>query len=200
MVNVAFALAEAFARGFDTFPALVKSGELDRLFLRPRSLALQVAAQEVQLMRVGRLVQGAIVLAMGARALGVDWTAGRVLLLGASIAGGACTFAGLFVLQATMSFWTVETLEVLNAVTYGGTETAQFPISIYRPWFRAFFTWVVPLACANYFPAHAILGRPDELGSALAFQCASPLVGVVFLGATLLAFRAGARRYRSTGS
>ncbi len=58
MINVAFACADGFARGFDIFPQMVKSGDFDRLLLRPRSTALQVAAQELQLMRVGRLMQG----------------------------------------------------------------------------------------------------------------------------------------------
>ena len=39
MVHVAFALAEAFARGFDVFDRLVKSGDFDRVLLRPRSAA-----------------------------------------------------------------------------------------------------------------------------------------------------------------
>src|SRR5262245_11977613 len=43
MVNLAFALGEGIARGFDTFPNLVKTGDFDRLLLRPRSTALQVA-------------------------------------------------------------------------------------------------------------------------------------------------------------
>jgi len=54
LVNVAFALAESVGRGFDLFPGMVKGGQFDRLLLRPRSTALQVAACELQLMRVGR--------------------------------------------------------------------------------------------------------------------------------------------------
>ena len=38
-----FAVADAILLGFDTFGAqYVKSGDLDRLLLRPRSLALQL--------------------------------------------------------------------------------------------------------------------------------------------------------------
>jgi ABC-2 type transport system permease protein len=200
MINVAFALGEGIGRGFDTFPALVKSGDFDRLLLRPRSTALQVAGGELQLMRVGRLLQGLIVLLWAAPRLGIDWSVATIALLVAAILGGACLFYGLFVLQATLSFWTIETLEVMNALTYGGTETGQYPLSIYRPWFRRFFTWVVPLACANYLPAHAILGRPDALGAAPLWQWLSPLAGLLFLGAALQVWHAGVRHYRSTGS
>ena len=42
--------------------------------------------------------------------------------------------------------------------------------------------------------------RPDPLGSSLAFQYASPLVGVVFLAVCLQVWKVGVRHYRSTGS
>ena len=200
IVSLAFALAEAFARGFDTFPGMVKSGDFDRLLVRPRTTVLQLAARELQLMRIGRFLQGLIVLAYATMALDVVWTPGRIVLLLAAMVGGACLFAGLFVLQATLAFWTIDGLEVMNTVTYGGVETAQFPITIYRPWFRRIFTVIVPLACINYFPAMAILGRDDPLGTSVVFHWLSPLVGVVFLLATFQVWRFGVRHYRSTGS
>ena len=55
-------------------------------------------------------------------------------------------------LQATLAFWTTETLEIVNTVSYGGVETAQYPLSIYRPWFRHFFTFVVPLGNGQLLP------------------------------------------------
>lgn len=200
LVNVAFALAEGFARGFDTFAQMVRSGEFDRVLLRPRSTALQIAGRELQLSRIGRLLVGVIVLAWSAASLGVVWTVPRILLLLEAIAGGACLFVGLFVLQATMCFWSTESLEIMNTVTYGGVETAQYPITIYRDWFRKFFTYMVPLAAFSYYPALAILGRQDPLGSTQLFQVLAPLIGVAFLMVTLQVWRIGERHYRSTGS
>jgi len=200
MVSVAFALAEAVARGFDLFPGMVRTGEFDRVLLRPRSTVLQLAGRELQLMRIGRFSQGLIVLLWAASALDVAWTPAKVALAIAAMLGGACIFSGIFVLQATMAFWTIETLEIANTVTYGGVEAAQFPLTIYKPWFRRFFTFVIPLATINYFPAHAILGRADALGTPAALHWLSPLVGVAFLLVCLQVWRFGIRHYRSTGS
>jgi len=201
IINVAFALAEAFSRGFDIFSNLIRSGDFDRLLLRPRTTVLQVASQEVQLMRIGRLSQGMIVLVWAASALDVHWTAGRAALTLFAVLGGSALFCGLFVLQATMCFWTTESLEIWNTITYGGTETGQYPLTVYRPWFRKFFTFVVPLAAVTYFPALAVLGRPDSLlGSPLWFQCACPALGIMFLAGTMLVWRFGVSHYRSTGS
>jgi ABC-2 type transport system permease protein len=171
------------------------------MLLRPRSTAFQVSAQALQLMRFGRLAQGAIILAWAAGALGLEWSAARLALAAFAILGGLCLFYGLFVLQATVSFWTTETLELMNTMTYGGTEAAQFPITVYKAWFRRFFTYVVPLACVTYFPVLAILGRDDPLlASPTWFRWAAPLVGVLFLAACLQVWQYGVRHYRSTGS
>ena len=89
IVHVAFALAEAFSRGFDIFPNMIKSGDFDRILLRPRGAAFQVIARELQLMRIGRFSQGLIVLIWATTALDVTWTLTKLLMLIGSIAGGA---------------------------------------------------------------------------------------------------------------
>ncbi len=200
IVNTAFAIAEMFGRGFDIFPPMVKGGQFDTLLLRPRSTILQIFGLEFQLMRVGKLAQGLLVLIWSIANLSIAWSAAKILLLLAAIFGGVCLFTGLFVLYATVSFWTTESLELFNTVTYGGVETTQFPLTFYQPWFRAIFTYVVPLACINYFPAHVILERHEELGTSVAFQAASPLIGVIFLIVALQIWKLGVRHYRSTGS
>jgi ABC-2 type transport system permease protein len=200
MVSVAFAIAEAVPRGFDIFPLMVRRGDFDRLLLRPRSTILQIMGEELQAMRSGRFAQGLVVMLWAASALHLAWTPARIGLALGAIAGGACIFSGFFVLQATLAFWTVETLEIVNTVTYGGVETAQFPLSIYRPWFREFFTFVIPLACVNYFPALGILGRADPFGAPTAMAWASPLVGLLFLLVTFRIWDLGVRHYTSTGS
>jgi len=200
IVNISMSIAKASIRGFDHFGDTVRSGEFDRLLLRPRSTVLQLLGQELQLMRIGQFLQGLFVLLWAAAHLEIAWSLPKVFLLLLAVAGGVCIFAGLFVLRATLCFWTTEGLELVNAVSYGGQETARYPVSIYRTWFRRFFTFVVPLACISYYPALAILDRPDPLGSPLPFQWLAPGIGVLFFAVCLQIWRFGVRHYRSTGS
>lgn len=200
IVHTAFALAEAGARGFDVFHRQVITGDFDRLLLRPRSTVLQVIGQEFQVMRIGRFAQGLVVLIWAVIKLQVDWSFVKVSLLVASIIGGAGLFSGLFVLQATLSFWSVQSLEIVNTVTYGGVETSQVPLSIYGKWFRRFFIFIVPLGCINYFPLIRILERNDVLKSPLWVQYGSPLAGLIFFILSLQIWQVGVRHYRSTGS
>jgi len=200
-VNIAFAVADMISRGFDVFgPLFVKTGEFDRLLLRPRATPLQLLGYELRLMRLGRLLQGILVLAIAVSRLDLAWGLAETALLLAAVAGGVAFFLGLVVLQATLAFWTVESLEVANTLTYGGVAAAQYPLEIYHNWFRQFFTFVVPLSCVAYFPIVGILGIDDPLGAPRWFLYLSPLFGFVFLAMALIAWRLGERRYASTGS
>lgn len=197
MGNIAFALSEMFMRAFDIFGRQVRTGSFDRILLRPRSTMLQMLGAECQLMRIGRLLQGAAILVISLRMLGVSWGPDRWLLLALSIGGGALLFSSIVVLQATSCFWTVESLEVWNTFTYGGVTMAQYPLDIYQRPLRWFFTYVLPLAAMNYWPCAYLLGRfyvPVWL------SWLSPLVGVAFFVASCFAWRFGVRHYRSTGS
>ena len=195
-----FAAGDAIWRGFDHLPPAVKSGDFDRILLRPRSPVLQLLGQELTLSRVGRLAQGAAVFVWAAGAAGVAWSAAKLALFAAALVGGIAVYGGLFVLQATSAFWTVEALEVWNAFTYGGSYAAKFPLTIYRPWFRRFFTTVVPIGCVIYLPALALLDKPDPLGVPRVLRWLSPLAGVAFLALALRVWKLGVGKYTSTGS
>ncbi|MCA7932385.1 ABC-2 family transporter protein [Burkholderia cepacia] len=176
MVSVSFAIADFISRGFDVFGSdFIRTGDFDRLLLRPRTATLQLIGHDFRLRVIGRLLQGIVVLVVA-------------------------LFFGLMVLQATLAFWTVESLEVVNVVTYGGVQAAQFPISLYAGWLRHFLTFVVPIACIAYFPVLAILGKPDPLGAPRWFLPLAPAVAFVFLGTCFVAWRFGVRKYTSTGT
>lgn len=202
VVNVAFAISDALATGFDRFgTAYIRTGGFDRILVRPRGIVLQLLGHELALRRVGRLIQGLLVLSWALVALEADINALGVVYVVLVIACGACLFLGLFVFQATLSFWSVESLEIMNAMTYGGVQTAQYPISIYEEWFRSFFIFIVPVASIAYFPLLIVLGKVDPLGSPYFVQLISPIAGIVFLGVAIAVFRfVGVRHYASTGS
>ncbi len=201
VVNVSFAIADALTRGFDVFgPEFVKTGAFDRLLLRPRLTALQLLGHELRLSRIGRLVQGVVFLGLGAAFCRIDWDLAAIGLLAFALAGGVALFSGLMVLQATLAFWTVESLEVANVVTYGGVQASQYPLGVYAAWFRDFLIFIVPLGCVTYFPVVALLGRHDPLGAPDWILPLSPAAGFVFLALALWAWGFGVRRYTSTGS
>lgn len=200
IAHIAFSISEVWIRGFDIFPRLVRSGDFDRILLRPRTTVLQILGHDFQIMRVGRFLQGLIVLIWAVYKLNIKWTVGKSLLLIGSIIGGNLLFSGLIVIQATLSFWSVQSLEIVNSFTYGGVQATQYPISIYKPWFRKILIYIIPLATVNYFPAMSILGKSDILNYPLWMGWVSPFFGFAFFIFSLLIWKFGVRHYTSTGS
>ena len=200
LVSISFAVAEAASYGFDAFGSLLKGGEFDKMLLRPRSLTLQLMGQHFALKNVGRFTQGALVLGWAFAHAPVEWTFLKGALMFLAFAGGVLLFFSLMVVQATIAFWTIESLEVMNALTYGGVETAQFPLSIYPAWLRNFFIFIVPLGCVTYLPMLAVLDRPAPGDLPQWALATAPLMSLVFLFASFAAFRFGVRRYTSVGS
>ncbi len=201
VVNFTFSIADTITRGFDVFGTeYVRTGSFDRLLLRPRTTALQLFGHELRLSRLGRFVEAVLVFMIGAVLTHLAFSPGAVLLLVWAVVGGAALFSGIMILGATLAFWTVESLEVMNVISYGGVEAAQYPLNIYAAWLREFLIFVVPIGCVAYFPVVAALGHADPLGAPAWFMWASPAAGFVFLGACLWIWGFGVRRYTSTGS
>jgi ABC-2 type transport system permease protein len=201
LVNCMFAIADALGRGFDVLGTeFLRTGAFDRLLLRPRPLALQLMGHDFRISRLGRLLQGVAVLVFATHQAPIAWTPATVAVALFALAGGIALFLGILVLQGTLAFWTVESLEIANVLTYGGVQAAQYPLALYANWFRRVLTFVVPLACVAYYPALAILGKADPLGAPAWMGAVSPLAGFVFLAAAFGAWRLGLRRYASTGS
>ncbi len=200
LVSIAFGLTELFGEGFDRVAGLVREGEFDRLLIRPVSPFVQVLATEVQLRRIGRVAQGALAIALASRWLDLAWTAPKVAVFLAAVAGSALVFFTVLIVGAAVCFWTVESTEAQNIFTYGGTELASYPLPIYEPWLRAVFLYAVPLALTSYYPALYILGKPDPLGLPAALPFLAPVVAAGFFAAGLAVWRLGLRHYQSTGS
>lgn len=197
MVHMGFALSEIFGRGFDTFSQVIKQGDFDRFLLKPISPLLQIAAREIHVARIGRFLQGFLVLLWSAHALSFSLLSLHAFVILLSVLGIATLFYGLLVMQAAISFWTIESLEVLNITTFGGLHVGQYPMSIYPRAFRLVFTLLVPLACVGYYPI-AILLRHETFPFWLSFI--APLAGFLFLFISCQFWRLGVRHYRSTGN
>ncbi|WP_202916171.1 ABC transporter permease [Paenibacillus mesophilus] len=197
VIHMAFAISECFARGFDAFSSLVAGGDFDRLLVRPRSTVVQVMGSKFEFTRFGRLAQSLIVLLWAISSLPIEWTALKIVTLLLMIASGVFIFTGIFMLAATLCFWTIQGLEVANIFTDGGREMAQYPLNIYQEWVTRFFTFVIPFGCVNYLPLLYLLGKTD--GSGVLYMLA-PVAGILFILPCLLVWHLGVKHYRSTGS
>lgn len=195
IVLMAFSLTECFVRGFDVFPRLIKSGDLDRILVRPRSVIFQVLTSNVEFTRVGRLLQAILMLSYAVSHCDVVWTWDKILTLVLMVLGGIVVYTALFVLYAGFSFFTIEGLEFMNVFTDGSREFGKYPIAVYGEGVLKLLTYVVPIALFQYYPLLYLLDRSDNRLLIL-----TPLLGLLFLIPCYAFFCFGMRKYKSTGS
>ncbi len=193
-ILAATSLAECFCRGFDSFARILAQAQFDRLMVRPRSLAFQVLCQDMKPTMLARLLQAAVMLLWAIPSGAVAWTPAKALVLALMVLCGAAIFFGLFLMNAAICFFTLESVETLNIFLDGPREYGKYPFGIYgRPGLLT-LTFLVPLALVQHWPLQYLFDRGPAWYSLL------PLVSLVFLIPCLLLWRLGVRHYRSTGS
>jgi len=195
VVLMAFSFTECFARGFDVFPRLIRTGELDRILVRPRSVVFQVLTSTMEFSRFGRFFQAVLVLCYALPTSGVLWTWDKLLTLLCMFIGGTAVFAGLFILYAGFSFFTIDGLEFMNIFTDGSREFGKYPLSIYGEGVLKLLTYVIPIALFQYYPFLYLIGRSENR-----WLMVLPLAGFLFLIPCYAFFRLGLSRYQSAGS
>lgn len=200
LMQITFYITECFARGVTgTFPSLVRTGRLDGLLVRPRGVFTQVLCYAVDPRRLACILIGIAAMIMGSRQAQVVWTLKKALVLLESVFFGYFQITGLFLIEAIFCIYSVKSVEVVNALTYGGRSCCQYPVDIYPRPLQLLFTVVAPFGLTMHVPGAYILGKPlygwPEFA---AFLC--PLAGGAIFLIMYLLFRCAMRHYRSTGS
>ncbi|MET9363166.1 ABC transporter permease [Streptomyces sp. NPDC006632] len=198
--TTAFGLTNALLGSIDKLGARIRDGTLDTLLVRPVPVLAQVAADRFGLQRLGRLLQGVMVLAGSLVALDVHWTVLKAALVPVMLLSGTALFCAVFVAGAAFQFWAQDAAEVQSAFTYGGQTLLQYPPTVFAKDMVRGVTFVLPLAFVNWLPGLYVLGRPYPLGVPQWLAFAPPLVAAGCLALAGLAWRTGVRAYRSTGS
>ena len=200
LMSVSFYLTEIFGRGVTgNFPYLVRSGQLDTILLRPRGVLTQVLCSAIDPRRITCIAVGVTALIIGSHMSQVQWTVLKALALAESILLGMLLVLGLFLIEAVFCIFSVKSVELVNALTYGCRSACQYPVDIFPRPLRRLFMIVAPFALTLHVPAAYILGKP-LYGWPDWTAFATPLAGAVLFGVMYLVFQKAMRFYRSTGS
>src|SRR2546428_4322901 len=176
LASCACATADLVVGNVERLRQYVRSGLFDALLARPLSSLAQLMAMDVATRRVGRLAFGVVMLVLASANAPVEFTPARLALLTVTPIAGAVIFGAVFVATAAVAFWWIESGEIANGLTYGGLNFTQYPITIYGPMLRRLFAFGVGFAFVAYYPALALLDRPDPLGGPALLGYAAPLV------------------------
>ena len=200
LMSVTFYLTECFGRGITgNFPYLVRTGQLDTFLLRPRGVLTQVMCSAADPRRITCIAVGVVALVLGSRLSAIHWTLDRVLLMAEAILCGSVLILGLFMIEAIFCIYSVKSIELVNALTYGGRSACEYPIDTYPRPLRVLFTVFAPFALTLHVPGAMILGKP-QFDWPMWAVWVSPLSGIVFFAVIRFCFQRAMRHYRSTGS
>ena len=187
-------LAECFARGIDAFGRILSEAQFDRIMLRPRPLLFQVLCQDMKPTMFARVLQAAVMLVWAIGSGAVVWTPVKAIVLALMILCGAGVFFGVYLVNACVTFFTLEHIEALNIFMDGPREYGKYPFGIYGRPVLLVLTFLVPLALVQHWPLQYLFDRGPAWYGLL------PAVSLVFLIPCTLLWQLGVRHYRSTGS
>jgi ABC-2 type transport system permease protein len=198
--GIAFGVADLLISAVENASRHIKAGTFDLFLLRPLPPLVHLSASEFALRRVGRVIQPLVVL-IGALFLApIDWSPETAVLVPVTLVSGTVIFGSVWVATSSISFWTVDSQEVANAFTYGGSLATSYPIDLLAQWLRRLLTFVLPLAFVAYFPAARLLNKEQPLGVTNAIAWATPVVAFLAVLAARAVWRLAVRHHRSTGS
>lgn len=193
---MAQALFESVADGFYWFSdKYVIQGEFDRILLRPLNPLFQVLLENFNLEFLPDFILGAAILATASASLGLGIGLGWILLLSLMLLGATLVLTGIFLALASVSFWAEDRVGILPPV-YNLMAFGRYPISIYQKALRILLSWVLPFGFVAFYPATGFLGREEFRIHFLG----TPLAGILVAAIGYRLWRAGVRRYQSTGS
>lgn len=195
LILTSFSITEVFTKGFNNFSYKIKTGQFDRILLRPQNSVFQIFCNEVELSKIGQLLQGIYILIVSLINNKIIWNAYKILTLLFMIIGGIILFLSIFIFQAALCFFTIENFEFMNILTNGAKEYCKYPLVIYGKISLKFCTFIIPYALIQYYPLLYILGEKNEIHYVIL-----PLMPIIFLLITVLFWNVGVKNYKSTGS
>lgn len=195
IVDIGYYFAEFICRGFDSFSKLIIKGNFDLLLIRPENIYIQILGSEMEPTKISRLVVTVGLLMYSVLINNLTLSISNILVLTISILGSFITFASLMIMGAGITFYTIEGIELVNIFTCGSREMGEYPMGIYHKNIKRIFTYVLPVACVNYYPVLYLLGRNSNILYALA-----PLFTVIIFIFSILFFNYSLKHYQSSGS
>ncbi|MED1643373.1 ABC-2 family transporter protein [Brevibacillus agri] len=196
--STSVSLYRLFAPELHEFEKYVVHGEFDQMLIRPVSPLMLLLTRNLDLSRIGGVVQGVAVLVVAlagfaAEGRPIGWLA---LFSPVAIMSGGVIYFSMALASAALSFWTHQMKDMLTFTIYAPANASNYPISLYPGWLKWLFFSALPIAYMNYLPMLTLLGK----GGGWYYPLAAPVAATVALLLARAFWNTGIRHYHSTGS
>lgn len=174
---------------------LIRTGRLDFMLLLPINSRFLISLRQVDL---GGFVNGAsalVVMAYAARQLHIVPDAAQIFGFLLLCVAGILVHYSLMFLLACVAFWTVRAQGVVWGY-YSMFNIARYPDAAFRGFFRAVFTFAIPMLLVVNVPVKLLLNRLESPKEMLLLAG----LGVICFIASELFWRFSMRRYTSASA
>jgi len=195
IVQFGFSFAECFGRGFDKFSSIIKDGLLDLILIKPRNIYIQIFGSNIELAKLSRVFASIILFLIALINLDFNKSLLNILYLISLLFFSTLIYLALYIFSACFCFKTIEGLEFINIFTDGSRDFSQYPMDLFNKPIKLFFTYIIPLACVNYYPITYLLNQSNKL-----IYLISPLFCIIIFTISILTFNKCINHYQSTGS
>ncbi len=196
---LAWGVCVSFFFSLHAFEEQIRMGLFDRALLRPMNPLLHVLGSQSPIQGVGQFVFSIATFIFAYRATGLALGPAKLIYLVLTAIGGGMILGAALIVVAALAFWTTRTHTFYWSLVFPTRQLINYPVSIYHRALQLVLTVAVPFAFINYYPAHVLLERTEQLTFPL-LGWATPVVGVLSLAAAYGFWTLGTRFYASTGS
>ena len=193
VVNFSFSLAKFVSEGLSNFSISLSNFEFDRLLVRPRNSLFQVIISKLDLHQIGSLALSIVILLHSC--FNFNWNFFKILILISMLISGLFVFVGLYIISASICFFLIKDIEIVNLLIYAGREFGRFPLAIYGRYILNFFTYVIPVALFQYYPFLFLTDKDSNIINAFC-----PFICMLFFIPCVVLWNIGVKKYKSVGS
>ncbi|MCK6256608.1 ABC-2 family transporter protein [Fictibacillus sp. KIGAM418] len=195
--SISLSLYRTMAPEIHEFEKYMIEGEFDSLLIRPVSPLVLLLSKNLDLSRIGGVLQGLLILCLSLYGLSKEQQ--LVFLIAylpvILVCGWLISFS-LALFTATIAFWTQRIKDFQTFTLYAPFNAANYPMNIYPGWLKIIFFTVIPVAFMNYVPMLYLLHK----GGSLYFLLLPAAVAGLFFCASLKFWNYGIKFYHSTGT
>jgi ABC-2 type transport system permease protein len=199
MAILAWGVCVSFFFSLSGFEEQVRQGTFDRALLRPMNPLMHVLGSQSPIGGMGQFAFSILAFGFAAYATGMKITIVKLVYVLFTAIGGGLILGSVLICVGAIAFWTTRTYVFYWSLVFPARQLINYPISIYRPSIQVVLSTVLPLAFINYFPAHVLLERTEELTFPI-MAWVTPLVGVAAIALAYRFWSWGTRFYTGTGS
>ncbi|WP_026690846.1 ABC transporter permease [Alteribacter aurantiacus] len=192
---VPYAIFSSFFNIWDFNDRYIVKGEMDRVLTRPIHSLFQIIIERMELESMFGVITGIAIMFYAGSQLGltISWYDPFMFLL--MVAGGSLIYAGIFIILASISFWSDSRTDIMPMM-YNIGNYGRYPVDIYNQVIRYVLTWILPFAFVGVYPAAFFLGRDEWY----MYAFLTPVMGLIFISISVFAWNEGVKRYRGAGN